>query len=994
MKKILSKLMGKAVKGKKGKIILLLAIALMLPLFSVASGAVAAWSFVVNLASSVLGFFGLEVNSSKADKVDISKYTIEELIDVADDKHIITDEALKNMMLDRESYKKLLVAINKKNTEYDSATKTIEYKHTYTTTKVVGGGSMSTRKKEKNPFIPSKPSSSPSPSKNTVPGPANPNPDTSERIDTDSPIIVKEKHVDYIKKDITVSSETLEGEYKIAWQSVLLAVQQNFLYNYYSLTHEEKEETDEEEDIEDRSEDSLKDANEVDKSDDDVGQVEESAYTGEDIVEYAREWVGKTPYVWGGDNLETGCDSTGFVRQVYAHFAVNLKHTAAEIESQGKEVCTAIDEKKMQPGDIICFRDKSSSHLSIYSGEGMMIHAMDEDSGTVESEIKEFKKKLVTVRRIIASDEEKGEKKKLEKGSVKVKQMSARKSKSNSTTKANKYDGADKKLVGNSNEARIWNYFKAKELSDMAVSAIMGNFYAESGFNPKSGYPNGPCGIASWLKNGRWKNVEKRGNEWDLLVQLNYAWDELRNVYPDVLQYISQPEHVLEYRSASDPGSVYMFAYRFEGCVGDGGGVISPDRMRYNIQDYDKRLSAAQKILKAYGGTDGLVTEGKIFTAADTADAGVTYLAAAKLGKFDKKTGMVNLSDDDISTILEDFRPKFNYTYDFVRDEKKSFSFDECKNMVNNGLQNNGGSPDTETGLYEWYMPSSTLTSVELPYMDITYTNNMPSDYYVNMPRWENIMGRYMETYDGEYFRELLFLMPNGKDAYATFEYYISLANGKTSTSASSGSPLPNGEISNANGEYKPLKNVVPSIEMKDCGGMSIPLYLQYDSRWGSLPFGVCGGTISSSGCSITSIAMVVSYMTGKCIYPSDVREWNGPTHFMTNVGASYGIFPAAASHWGLKCAQQTVNADAIRNALKQSRPVIVSTSGYGTTQEFTKAGHFIVLRGLTKEGKVLVNDPNDSNSKVHWKKAYSAEFIVSECTASGTRKPMFIFTK
>ena len=124
MKKILSKMFGKALKGKKGKLILLAALLFMLPLFSVASGAVAAWSYVANLAASI---FGDGFNSSKADKVDISKYTLEELIDVADDKDIITDEALKNMMLDRESYKNLLTAIQKKNTEYDTSTKTTIY---------------------------------------------------------------------------------------------------------------------------------------------------------------------------------------------------------------------------------------------------------------------------------------------------------------------------------------------------------------------------------------------------------------------------------------------------------------------------------------------------------------------------------------------------------------------------------------------------------------------------------------------------------------------------------------------------------------------------------------------------------------------------------------------------------------------------------------------------------------------------------------------------
>lgn len=44
--------------------------------------------------------------------------------------------------------------------------------------------------------------------------------------------------------------------------------------------------------------------------------------------------------------------------------------------------------------------------------------------------------------------------------------------------------GTDPMLTGATNEAKIWNYLKAKGLSDCGVAGLMGNLYAESGLIP------------------------------------------------------------------------------------------------------------------------------------------------------------------------------------------------------------------------------------------------------------------------------------------------------------------------------------------------------------------------------------------------------------------------------------------------------------------------------------------------------------------------------
>lgn len=138
--------------------------------------------------------------------------------------------------------------------------------------------------------------------------------------------------------------------------------------------------------------------------------------------------------------------------------------------------------------------------------------------------------------------------------------------------------------------------------------------------------------------------------------------------------------------------------------------------------------------------------------------------------------------------------------------------------------------------------------------------------------------------------------------------------------------------------------------------GMQIPHYLQTD--YSNIPYG--GGSIASSGCGPTSFAMIASYLTGTTITPVDAVSWCGNSYYMPGVGTYWSYFQAAASHFGCGTVTQTSDPNAVLSALAQGHPVI-SSQRAGI---FTSGGHFIVLRGITAGGRVLVNDPNDSPSK------------------------------
>lgn len=158
--------------------------------------------------------------------------------------------------------------------------------------------------------------------------------------------------------------------------------------------------------------------------------------------------------------------------------------------------------------------------------------------------------------------------------------------------------------------------------------------------------------------------------------------------------------------------------------------------------------------------------------------------------------------------------------------------------------------------------------------------------------------------------------------------------------------------------------------------GMKIPLYLQYQQPWRGIKFG--DGTISTSGCSITSIAMVVSYLKGEAIYPNQIAAWAGYRYHVKGQGASHTIFPAAARQWGVSCTVLGKNMNSVVMALSEGKPVIASM-GKGT---FTKGGHIIVLRGITEDGKILVNDPNDNSKKQHFNKSFDIGLIKREAKA------------
>ncbi|CEN24099.1 MAG: C39 family peptidase [Paraclostridium sordellii] len=151
-----------------------------------------------------------------------------------------------------------------------------------------------------------------------------------------------------------------------------------------------------------------------------------------------------------------------------------------------------------------------------------------------------------------------------------------------------------------------------------------------------------------------------------------------------------------------------------------------------------------------------------------------------------------------------------------------------------------------------------------------------------------------------------------------------------------------------------------------------IPLFMQWDERWGYDKYGP--DFFAINGCGPTALSMVTVGLTGNTnMSPRYVENFSQQSGYLVpGVGTAWSLMTDGARKLGLKSKVIPLSSESIINTLEKGHPII-ATMGPG---HFTTEGHYIVLTGVDSDGKIIVND---SDSKQRSSETWDVDVFLKE---------------
>lgn len=155
----------------------------------------------------------------------------------------------------------------------------------------------------------------------------------------------------------------------------------------------------------------------------------------------------------------------------------------------------------------------------------------------------------------------------------------------------------------------------------------------------------------------------------------------------------------------------------------------------------------------------------------------------------------------------------------------------------------------------------------------------------------------------------------------------------------------------------------------------------QGDSAWNQN--GYC---IAKAGCGPTSMAVVITSLTGKWVTPLDTAIWGYQHGFYSREGSAHEMIPAMATAYGLRCQGVGTDYQAIKKALKAGKPVVcLMGPGY-----FTRGGHFMVLVAIDNNDCVTVADVGSRTRSAY---KYRLADVIAQSKGASAGGPFWVMS-
>lgn len=164
--------------------------------------------------------------------------------------------------------------------------------------------------------------------------------------------------------------------------------------------------------------------------------------------------------------------------------------------------------------------------------------------------------------------------------------------------------------------------------------------------------------------------------------------------------------------------------------------------------------------------------------------------------------------------------------------------------------------------------------------------------------------------------------------------------------------------------EYPLKKNEEQTIDLSQYKGSgSVPLFLQWDQRWGYIRYG--SDVAGLTACGPLCLSMAAWYLTEDDAYSPDkmiaFASKNG--YYSPGNGSSWTLISEGGVKLGFDVTEIPLVKSRIFKNLEVDNPIICAM-GPG---DFTTTGHYIVMTGC-QDGMIKINDPNSiANSEKLW---------------------------